>query len=101
MASLPCLDGSQQSGFLLGIKIVPFEMAVVPSICPTAVQRQLDIPLSDVGAAHLASLRQLTSLDLGGHPNLTAQGLGFLSGFTALRSLWVQLPVPLPPLPAC
>jgi hypothetical protein len=52
-----------------------------------ALQRQLDNPVSDLGAAHLASLRQLTRLDLGGHRNLTAQGLAFLSGFTALRCL--------------
>jgi hypothetical protein len=52
-----------------------------------AVQRQLDNSVSDDGAAHLATLRQLTSLDLGGHRNLTAQGLGCLSGFTNLRFL--------------
>ena len=51
------------------------------------LQRQLDGPVSDAGAAHLASLRQLTSLDLGGFSSLTAQGLGYLSGFTALRYL--------------
>jgi hypothetical protein len=71
--------------------------ATHPSSFP---QRHLDGLVSDAGAAHLASLRQLTSLDLGGLYNLTAHGLGSLSGFKALRYLCVQLAVP-PLVAAC
>lgn len=51
------------------------------------LQRQLDGPVSDRGAGHLAPLRQLTSLNLGGRSVMTAQGLGFLQSFSSLQFL--------------
>jgi hypothetical protein len=51
------------------------------------LQRQLDGPVSNRGAGHLAPLRQLTSLNLGGRSVMTAHALGYLQSFTGLQSL--------------
>ena len=61
-----------------------FNTAACPMI---RLQRQLDGPVSNRGAGHLAPLRQLTSLNLGGRSVMTAHALGYLQSFTGLQSL--------------
>ena len=63
-------------------------MALSSGLFTTDVlQRQLDGPVSDCGAGHLALLCQLTSLNLGGRSVITAQALGYLKSFTGLQLL--------------
>lgn len=47
--------------------------------------------MGDGGAAHLASLCQLTSLNLAGRSNITAAGLTFLEHFKNLHALDLSL----------